>query len=64
MASYDDSEEAEVGQDLGFLGKHKKEKKSKHLGEAEKALLEENVPVMTMKVGCMVLYQDAKIRAN
>ena len=71
MAHHDDSEEDGslrlpdyIGKELGFVGRHKGEKKSRHLIKAEKVLLEDTVPAMTLKVGCMQLNQDAKICAN
>ena len=35
------------------------EKKSRHLMKAEKALLKDNVPTTTLKVGCLQLNQDS-----
>ena len=68
---HDDSEEEgslplpdHIGKELGFVGRHKGETKSRHLIKAEKVLLEDTVTAMTLKVGCMQLNQDAKARGN
>ena len=63
-ASHKDYEEEGSLKLPDHIGKCKEQKKSNHLIEVEKTLLEENVPIMTMKVGCLTLFQDAKIRAN
>ena len=61
-----DSEEEEslqipdhIGKESGFIGRHSEEKKSRHLMKAEKALLKDNVPTTTLKVGCLQLNQDS-----
>ena len=72
MAQCNDSEEEgslqipdHIGKESdGFVGRHEGDKKSWHLMKAEKTLLEDNVPVMILKIGCMQLNQDAKICAN